>query len=308
MEYLVGGYTMLNDFDLKDGRQLRDVLGGSVFSAAGIRLWRDSVAYIGAAGEDFDQYYGPYFEANGIRVSVKKPVKYTLRYQMKYIADGSWEENCRYGEAYEEEASRLCALDASQFAPYCDENTKGIYLEASLHAPITGQFGQLKRMMPNGKLMWEITTGDLLAPGRHAQVLKKIEETDAFSMNLNEAKVFFGLDTLDDVLEELHKIGKPCFFRAGEKGAYMLQDGQTAFLPAVGTAESVDPTGCGNCSTAASLVGYAEGLGPWQTTAMANVAAGFNARQYGPWPLVTPQVRSEARQQRDMLLQHAAKT
>ena len=173
MEYLVGGYTMMNDFDLKDGRQLRDVLGGSVFSAAGIRLWRDSVAYIGAAGEDFDQYYGPYFEANGIKVSVKKPVKHTLRYQMKYNADGSWEESCRYGEAYEEDASRMCALDASQFAPYCDENTKGIYLEASLHAPITGQFGQLKRMMPNGKLMWEITTGDLLAPKRHAQVLKK---------------------------------------------------------------------------------------------------------------------------------------
>ena len=126
-------------------------------------------------------------------------------------------------------------------------------------------------------------------------------------MNLNEAKVFFGLDTLDDVLEELHKIGKPCFFRAGEKGAYMLQDGQTAFLPAVGTAESVDPTGCGNCSTAASLVGFAEGLGPWQTVAMANVAAGFNARQYGPWPLVTPQARSEARRQKEMLLQHAAK-
>ena len=58
MEYLVGGYTMLNDFDLPGGKQLRDVLGGSVFSAAGIRLWRDSVAYIGAAGEDFDLTFG----------------------------------------------------------------------------------------------------------------------------------------------------------------------------------------------------------------------------------------------------------
>ena len=56
MEYLVGGYTMLNDFDLPGGKQLRDVLGGSVFSAGGIRLWRDSVAYIGAAGEDFDRF------------------------------------------------------------------------------------------------------------------------------------------------------------------------------------------------------------------------------------------------------------
>lgn len=229
MEYLVGGYTMLNDFDLKDGRQLRDVLGGSVFSAAGIRLWRDSVAYIGAAGEDFDQYYGPYFEANGIRVSVKKPVKYTLRYQMKYNADGSWEENCRYGEAYEEEASRLCALDASQFAPYCDENTKGIYLEASLHAPITGQFGQLKRMMPNGKLMWEITTGDLLAPGRHAQVLKKIEETDAFSMNLNEAKYFLALIHWMTCWKNCTKLESPAFSVPVKRAPICCRTGRQLF-------------------------------------------------------------------------------
>ncbi len=306
MEYLVGGYTMLNDFDLPGGKRLRDVLGGSVFSAAGIRLWRDSVAYIGAAGEDFDRFYGPYFENNGIAVSVKKPVDRTLRYQMKYNDDGSWEESCQYGPEYEQKAARLCLLEAGQFAPYCGEDTKGIYVEAALSTRIVNQFSELKAMMPNGKLMWEITTGDLLTPSRHTQVLEKIQTVDAFSMNFNEAKAFFGKQELEEVLDELRKIGKPCFFRAGERGAYMLQGSETAFLPAVGTEESVDPTGCGNCSTATALIGYAEGLGPWETVAMANVSAGFNARQYGPWPLATPEARRQAQQQKEALLRHAA--
>lgn len=138
--------------------------------------------------------------------------------------------------------------------------------------------------MPNGKLMWEITTGDLLTPSRHTQVLEKIQTVDAFSMNFNEAKAFFGKQELEEVLDELRKIGKPCFFRAGERGAYMLQGSETAFLPAVGTEESVDPTGCGNCSTATALIGYAEGAGPvGRQVAMANVSAGV---QRAPvWPV-----------------------
>ncbi|MFQ7158742.1 MAG: hypothetical protein ACLRPX_03600 [Ruthenibacterium sp.] len=39
---------------------------------------------------------------------------------------------------------------------------------------------------------------------------------------------------------------------------------------------------------------------------MANVSAGFNARQYGPWPLATPEARRQAQQQKEALLRHAA--
>jgi sugar/nucleoside kinase (ribokinase family) len=82
----------------------------------------------------------------------------------------------------------------------------------------------------------------------------------------------------------------------------MIQNGQAVFLASIGTENTVDPTGCGNNSTAAALVGFAEGLSMRETLAMANISASYNARQYGPWPLVTPQVRREAKDLLDGLL------
>ncbi|WP_130863395.1 carbohydrate kinase family protein [Bacilliculturomica massiliensis] len=307
MEYLVGGYTMLNDIVFADGSSITNQLGGSVFSAAGVKLWRDSVAYIGAAGEDFDRHYGPFFEANGIRTQVKKEFPHTLHYVMKYEPDGRWSETCKYGDEYEESAMSKSMLTPEMFAAFCGEDTRGIYLEASLSTEIVDHFSELKALMPNGKLMWEIATGDLTDPARREQVLSRIEQTDIYSMNFNESRSFFGVETEEEALEAILRLEKPCFFRAGTKGAYQIQDGTVSFLPSVGAEESVDATGCGNCSTAAALIGFAEGLSPLETLAMANVSAGYNARQYGPWPLVTEDVRREARAKMERLLASAGR-
>lgn len=302
MEYLVGGYTMLNDIVFADGSSISDQLGGSVFSAAGIKLWRDSVAYIGAAGEDFDRHYGPFFQANGIRTAVAKRFPHTLHYIMKYEGDGSWREFCKHGDEYEEEAMAKSMLTPGMFAECCDEKTKGIYLEASLNTDIVNHFAELKAMMPAGKLMWEIATGDLTNPERKERVLSLIGQTDIYSINFNEAKSFFGIETEEEAIDAILKLNKPCFFRAGTKGAYQVQDGKATFLPSVGAENSVDATGCGNCSTAAALIGFAEGLPPEETLAMANISAGYNARQYGPWPLVNGEVRREAAEKLEKIL------
>lgn len=302
MEYLVGGYTMLNDIVFADGSSITDQLGGSVFSAAGVKLWRDSVAYIGAVGEDFDRYYGPFFSANDIRTEVKIRVSRTLHYVMRYEVDGSWHEYCKYGDEYESQAMAKSMLTPEMFAACCDEQTRGIYLEASLNTKIVDHFRELKAMMPSGKLMWEISTGDLMNPERRERVLSLIDETDIYSINFNESKAFFGVETEEQAIRRILELAKPCFFRVGTKGAYQIQDGKATFLPSVGADDSVDATGCGNCSTATALIGFAEGLSPRETLAMANVSAGYNAKQYGPWPLVNDQVRREARERMDRLM------
>ena len=137
-----------------------------------------------------------------------------------------------------------------------------------------------------------------MAPKRHAQVLKKIEETDAFSMNLNEAKVFFGLDTLDHVLEELHKIGKPCFFRAGEKGAYMLQDGQTVFSAGCWHSRKRRPHGLWKLLDSGLISGLCRRVWPLADRCYGKCGGGFQRTAVWPWPLVMPQARSEARRQK----------
>ena len=75
-----------------------------------------------------------------------------------------------------------------------------------------------------------------------------------------------------------------------------------SFLGGIGVESSVGETGCGNCSTAASLIGLAEGLSDMETLAMANISACYNAKQYGPWPCADEKTRAEANRMKDEIL------
>ena len=83
----------------------------------------------------------------------------------------------------------------------------------------------------------------------------------------------------------------------------MIQDGKAWFAPSVESESSVDSTGCGNCSTGASLYGYCEGFHPLKTACYANVAAGVNARQYGPFPEYTPEIKAQMKEEAEKLFQ-----
>lgn len=294
MEYIVAGYNMVTDIYYPDGRVIKSSPGGSFYAAAGIKLWRDNLAYVGTAGSDFQEFYGSFFGKNAIETHVKACLSHTLRYDLIYADDGSWTEQCTYGEAYEAMAKDIGRLTPAMFAPLCGADTKGIYLEASLSAKIADHLTELRALIPNGKLMWEINTEDLFDPARKEAILQRIHEVDIYSVNLHEATAFFHRTTLAEVIQEIQRLGKPCFLRLGEEGAGLVTCEEAVFAPPVDVAGSVDPTGCGNCSTAASLIGFAEKLPAFDTVMMANISAGFNAKQIGPWPVVDSAVRSEA--------------
>ncbi|MBR6801393.1 MAG: carbohydrate kinase family protein [Eubacteriaceae bacterium] len=294
MEYIVAGYNMITDIYYPDGRVIKASPGGSFYSAAGIKMWRDSVAYVGTAGSDFNDYYGKFFSDNEISTHIAEVLPKTLSYDLIYAEDGSWTERCSYGEEFEAMAKDIGRITPEMFAPLCDENTKGIYIEASLSAKIADNFPEVKALIPNGKLMWEINTEDLFDPTKKEAILERIGQVDIYSVNLHEARGFWGVETLEKVIDEIRKIGKPCFLRLGEEGAGMVTNEYAVFAPPVNVEKSVDPTGCGNCSTAASLIGYAEGIDPFETVMMANISAGFNALQVGPWPKVDTKTRETA--------------
>ena len=294
MEYIVAGYNMITDIYYPDGRVLKGSPGGSFYSAAGIKMWRDNLAYVGTAGPDFIDFYGKFYADNNIRTVISEVLPKTLSYDLIYAPDGSWTERCSYGEEYEAMAKDVGRLTPEMFASLCDESTKGIYIEASLSAKIADDFDALKSLLPKGKLMWEVNTEDLFDPAKKEAILERIEKVDIYSVNLHEAKAFFGKETCEEVVSEIQKIGKPCFLRLGEEGAGLITADSAVFAPPVDVETSVDPTGCGNCSTAAALIGFAEGLPPFDTVMMANIAAGYNARQVGPWPVVTEKTREEA--------------
>lgn len=304
MDYIVAGYNMLTDIYYADGSTLENSPGGSFYSASGVKFWRDSVAYVGTAGPDFDTWYGDWFRKNRIDCRVIPCLPHTLKYTLEYRPDGIWSERCLYGDDYERMAKDVGRITPEMFAACADENTKGIYIEASLSAKIADHFREVKRLIPHGVLMWEINGDDLRDPQARDAINRRIGQVDAFSMNFDEATGFFGTDDKDAILHALTAYQKPCFFRQGELGSGIICGEKAVFAPAVGVENSVDPTGCGNCSTAAAMVGLAEGKSYEETSAMANIDAAYCAGQFGPFREVTAQSRAEACRQLDDYMRH----
>lgn len=301
MEYIVAGYTMVNDVNFADGSSVKGFLGGSAFSVAGIKMWRDSIGYVGVAGEDFDETHGEFYSRNNIALNVEKRFPNTLYYVLDYFEDGSWKETCLGGEAYEDEVYEKSRFGAEAFADFAGDDTKGIYIEATLNTQIVYEFDKLKAMIPNGKIMWEIFTSELV-PEKYDEITELIGHVDYFSINFNEAKTFFGISTLEEAIEKIQAIGKPCFFRCGTMGAYIVTPDEVTFLAAAAAEHCIDETGCGNCSTAAALIGLCEGLPAKETLAMANISAMYNTKQYGPWQYTDSDIRKEAEALKEKLL------
>lgn len=295
MEYIVAGYNMLTDIYYADGTAKLNEPGGSFYSASGVKYWRDSVAYIGTAGPDFDKWYGEWFFRNNIECRVSKCLPYTLKYSLNYGENGIWTEECSYGEEYERMAKDIGRITPSMFEAAASPDTKGIYIEASLSAVIADHFADIKELLPSSLLMWEINGDDLRDQDSAAAIEERIHQVDAFSMNYDEASAFFGTSDKTHIASALGKYNKPCFLRQGELGAGMICGNNLVFAPSRGVQRSIDPTGCGNCSTAASMIGLAEGLSYEMTVAMANLAAAECAAQFGPFPCVTGSTRKEAK-------------
>lgn len=294
MKYIVVGPTIINDIVFFDKSEKKEILGGSVYCLAGIKLWCDDCLYISNVGNDFDRYYGDWMRSNKLTT---KGLKYILPHTwyttLTYGETGLHDETSIYGEAEEALLNKIDIIKADQIDEMCDTDTKGIYIEANEINPIWDNLDVI-RSKCNVKIMWEIPTSAALDPSRKDKVLKTIKKTDIYSLNLPEALKLFNVDTEQDAINAIIALNKPCFFRVGKRGSYMIKDGHEFFGPSLTVGEIIDPTGCGNASTAAALYGWCENLPPKTTACLANISAAFNLLQYGPYPAVTPEIRKKA--------------
>jgi len=290
-----------------DGRIVEGFLGGAIYTVNGIKPYCDDVLFVTTAGPDFDEYYGDYFRTNqilaeGVQFILPK-TEYTI---LEYAPDGRWWEYSKYGEAYEKQWAEPALIKAQFVIKYADESTRGIYLESAVRESVWDDLAAIRHAAPKAKIMWELSTGDCGNPEVRDAVLAVIDKLDLYSINLPESMQFFSTQSEAESIEAILALGKPCFFRVGEKGAYMIEDGKAWFAPAVDPELSVDATGCGNCSTGAALYGFCEGMHPLMTAIKANLAASLNALQYGPYPQFTDQLRADlnarARQMFDQLI------
>ena len=308
MKYLVTGCTRINDINFPDGRTVKGFLGGALFAVNGIKPYCDDVLLISTAGSDFDDFYGDYFRTNKISVhGMQFNLPKTEYTTLDYAEDGRWWEYSIYGTDYEKKWFPRALIKADYVIEHANGDTLGIYFESGVHESVWQDIDKIRESAPGAKIMWELPTGDCENPDLRSEVLALIKNVDIYSLNLPESLRFFGTNTEVESIEAILALGKPCFFRVGEKGAYMIQDGKAWFVPALDVAESADATGCGNCSTGAAMFGFCEGLHPLMTVIKANLAASLNARQYGPYPKFTKELRIKTNQRADQLFESLIK-
>ena len=271
MKYLVVGPTIINDIIFADQSRKDQVLGGSIFCVAGIKLWCDDCLYLSNVGEDFDRFYGDWMRANGCSTA-----------GLRYILPHTWYTTLTYGD-------QGLHSEVSIYGP-----EEEALVEASEADPLWDRLDEVRAGGKQAKFMWEIPTSATMDPARAPKVLETIRKVDIYSLNLPEAMSLFQADGEEAAIRAILELGTPCFFRVGKRGSYMIQDGKATFEPSLTVGPIVDATGCGNVSTAAALFGWCEGFPPQVTARLANISAAYNLLQYGPYPAATKQVREEA--------------
>jgi sugar/nucleoside kinase (ribokinase family) len=295
MEYIVTAWTLINDLYFADGSVIKGVLGGGVYCLAGIKPFCDDVGYVSSVGEDFFSLLGAYFETNGYTTAgLKFSLPFTRYYIVEYDNNGWWREYPVHGDDIDESYEEAAKLFSSDILPLCDSGTKGIYTECNVTEPFwhDEEIKKIRHMIPNVKIMWELPYSDIVCPEHRKRFRETLDKCDIFSVNLTEGRLLFGRDTEEGIIDGIIKTHKPCFFRCGEKGSYFINDDIYVFAPSYRVNETKNPTGCGNCATAAALFGFCESFDPLKIAAFANVAAYYNALQIGPFCYYSNEIKS----------------
>ena len=294
MKYIVVGPTIVNDILFADGSRSKGHIGGSIYCLEGVKVWEDSCLYLSNVGKDFSEFYGEWMDANHCTYDgLQYILPHTQYTELVYEEGGLHSERSIYGEEEEALVERLDYICAAQIGSYCGKDTRGIYIEASETNPFWDELSDI-RGKSQAKIMWELPTSAAMTAQRHEKVLACIQKTDMYSLNLPEARSLFSVESEEEAIRRIISLNVPCFFRVGQKGSYMIAGGEAVFAGSLLVGEVVDPTGCGNCSTAAAMYAYCEGNSLYDTARMANIAAAYNLLQYGPYPVMDEKVREQA--------------
>ena len=172
------------------------------------------------------------------------------------------------------------------------KGVKGVYMVSNMDRVTWAKMAELSRR-DGFKVMWEI---ELVGP--YPDKLRNVSEicaeaVDLFSINIAEAQNLFDCEGDEACIRGLQQLDVDMtLFRVGHRGAYVVTKEDVIYLPPA-PGPVVDPTGCGNSSTAAALYAYCQGEDPLMVGIMANVTSSINIRQYGVIPDMLA-VRNEA--------------
>ena len=284
MKYLITGAAFIDNIVYPDGRRIDKIKGGcGIYAYSGVKLYEDDCQIVLGIGEDFEELYGDWFDVNGIsRDGLFIKDEHTAQTVLTYEANGHYTSKNIYSGKHGYHNPAL-ALSMDELEPFLSEDVKGIYLQSDIY----GNYGKAYDLKDKYgyRIMWELPPW----PGSdyRSTMEKTIEKCDIWSLNIKESFDIFGVDSEEEAIRAIQSLKVPCFYRVGDRGSYMVMPDGAYFMPSVHfvpDGDNVDPTGCGNCSTAAAMWAFCEGKTPKEICSFANVAAGYNAMQRGPYP------------------------
>ena len=300
MHYLAAGQTSLDKTTFPGGKVEGPYLGGTaLFGYGGIRLWDDDCAPVANTGADFDRYFGDWMRENHIAPQYLKTVyDHTHMTNLTYQEDGSYENQKTPQEKLHSAflyGMSNCTIEQLEHAA---ADSKGLYLYLEpIELTFWKNLAQMKARH-SFALMWE--PGFSTCEERFCTRVLAIYEIlrpEMSSLYHFEACTLFGTDDLEEIFVKIEALHIPFFFyRAGRKGAWALSGGHRFFVPSIDIEPSpaVDPTGCGNTTTAAAMYGWLRTKNPVMAAIMANISGGFNVRQRGMIPQFTQAMRRQA--------------
>lgn len=304
IEYLACGNIMSDRIQNKDGTYSEWNMGGPAFYAlSGMRIWTKDCKLVCKTGADYADTYGKWMDDNGVtRESVRVETEEHTTFTLSYNPDGSFTPKSRFSmEHLGYLKTHADDIDeAAQGYPI-----KGMYMAHNIDRVVWENLRKVKEKH-GFRIMWEIEYAKAYREASglsRDEILGRIREilevADIWSLNSNEASDLFNLPKEDDegIIAQLQKLPTEfTFYRVGDRGSYAVTPTDAYFCPVLEPfGPSVDPTGCGNCSTGSAAYAYFAGNHPAMVAAMANVAGGFNAAQRGPYRLYTPEKMQLAR-------------
>lgn len=299
IEYLACGNVMSDVIEYEDGSTSQESMGGpAMFALAGIRIWTEKCKLVAQTGSDYIHTYGKWMDRHGlthesILVEVEEVPRFTLRYRS---ADKGFEYISHKGQ----EHLGYLKTHAYHIDQAATSSVKGIYMAQNLDRVVWANLRKVKESH-GFKMMWEIEYPSVVYSKSEnlARIAYVLQIVEMWSINHNEASDLFEIPREDDaaIINELRKLpAQFTLYRVGERGAYAVTPQKVYYCPSISpSGEQVDPTGCGNNSTGAAMYAWTEGYHPAMVVAMANVSAGYNAAQHGPYLEFTAEVMAQAK-------------
>jgi sugar/nucleoside kinase (ribokinase family) len=287
---IIAGSVLLDNLIYADGSRRENVIGGAgLYALAGAALFSETPILVAGTGEDVAETYGPWMARNGLaQRGLRIADPHTPRNTLHYIDEHTRTENPVFGHEH-----------FKRMEPTADDvgrviaGARSLYLFRNTDPAIWNGIVGLKRRY-DFKLLWEIAI-DACTPQERPSIEGLLATVDAFSLNMEEARLIYGTAAEDRLLANLQRLPvAQVYLRAGSRGSFAITRDDIWFVPSLGV-EPVDVTGGGNAHCGGALVGLAEGKPPSIAAAMGTVAASFAIRQFGPPEAGSQDARAEAR-------------